>query len=109
MTILNTANTITDAPMRVRVKASDNSLFLLAVPGTKLVGEPYYATLLAYQVRTSWMAALYDALKYYDESIVTLADCATSDHMQCLKAARNYIANLIWLAEMDQIEHELNA
>lgn len=101
------ANMITDAPMRVRVKAKDNSLFLLAVPGTELGGEQFYAMLLAYQVKAGWMAALYDGLRYYDKTLREMDGCRTPEHMTCLRAARAYIANLIWLAEMEQMEVEL--
>ena len=83
---------IIDAPMRVRVKQGNDSLFLLAVPGTELNGSPYFAMLLGHQVRKSWMDALYDGLRYYDQAMIDIQPCATEDHMNCLKASRNYLS-----------------
>jgi len=99
---------IIDAPFRIRVK-SDGSLVYLAIPGTELAGAQFYAMLLASEVRKGWLVGMYDALRYYRQTIIDLNGKASREHIACLESAKAYIANLIWLAEMEQMEVELNA
>lgn len=94
-------------PFIVKVKSDGTNLFLLQVPNVTLNGEPFYAMLLGYKIKEGWVPALYDAKAYYDGVIREMRDACTEEHMNCLHAARAYIGNLIWLAEMQEIDQEI--